>query len=403
MSCIESSGGRFSIFRNRSLTLFKNERDFKEKFDSVAVSESISISITNSLDTGFTVLVFDISAETQLRKSLFVSIPFWVVSWASAHYRSHRSCLLLVPRAQRYLTFISGFHQAFWCSRGKHVRIPCAASRDQIHHRLRFYCDSFFTWFFLRSFRHHFKTIGTTEMANVKQTQKMIPFIMCEISFGQYVCELVLVSMCLIWILGSRLILSNNQSRATLWVLETCLIVGLLPFQIILITASLSSNTYNKASWREELTFEETKSTLSRSSIIPWDFFRFWSLWGVARTSRRFVHRSHSSWLFWYVFPWKLWRSDPINQVRENRPTSILHPRKWFLILLNCARLKFVSYTSNWWEQCMTSRMHNFPPDVDFESSRSPAKSESWNSLNLHCLAVFPTWQYCVYSLVWWM
>ena len=40
-----------------------------------------------------------------------------------------------------------------------------------------------------------------------------------------------LVSMYLIWILGSKLIRSNNQSRATLWVLETCLIVGLLPFQ----------------------------------------------------------------------------------------------------------------------------------------------------------------------------
>ena len=29
-------------------------------------------------------------------------------------------------------------------------------------------------------------------MANVKQTQKVIPFITCEISLGQYVCELVL-------------------------------------------------------------------------------------------------------------------------------------------------------------------------------------------------------------------
>ena len=29
------------------------------------------------------------------------------------------------------------------------------------------------------------------EMANVEQTQKMIPFITCEISFCQYVCELV--------------------------------------------------------------------------------------------------------------------------------------------------------------------------------------------------------------------
>ena len=29
-------------------------------------------------------------------------------------------------------------------------------------------------------------------MANVEQTQKMIPFITCEISLSQYVCELVL-------------------------------------------------------------------------------------------------------------------------------------------------------------------------------------------------------------------
>ena len=69
-----------------------------------------------------------------------------------------------------------------------------------------------------------------------------------------------LVSMYLIWILGSRLIRSNNQSRATLWVLETCFIVGLLPLIIILITASLSSNTYNKASRLADWTFEGTES-----------------------------------------------------------------------------------------------------------------------------------------------
>ena len=48
-------------------------------------------------------------------------------------------------------------------------------------------------------------------------------------------------------------------------------------------------------------------------------------------------------------------------------------------------------------------KMHNVPPEVDFESSRSPTKSEFWNSPNLHCLAAFPTWQYCLYSLVWWI
>ena len=48
-------------------------------------------------------------------------------------------------------------------------------------------------------------------------------------------------------------------------------------------------------------------------------------------------------------------------------------------------------------------RMHNVPPDVDFESSRSPSKSESWNNPNLHCCAAIPTWQHCLNSQVWWM
>ena len=125
-----------------------------------------------------------------LRRTLVVNVPFWVVWWAGAHYRSPRSWLLLIPRAQRYLTFRSDF--PFWCNRGKHVRIPYAASRDQIHHRLRFCGDSLFTCTFWRSLRNHFKTIGGTEMANGKQAQQMIPFITCGISLCQYVCELVL-------------------------------------------------------------------------------------------------------------------------------------------------------------------------------------------------------------------
>ena len=109
--------------------------------------------------------------------------------------------------------------------------------------------------------------------------------------------------MYLIWILESKLILSNYQSRATLWVLETCLTVGLLPFMTILITASLSSNTYNKASWCKNWTFEWIISTLSKSLIILWDCFRFWIVWSVERTSRLFTNKSPCSLWLWFVFP----------------------------------------------------------------------------------------------------
>ena len=40
--------------------------------------------------------------------------------------------------------------------------------------------------------------------------------------------------------------------------------------------------------------------------------------------------------------------------------------------------------------KCSTSKMNKTPPDVDFESSRSPAKSESWNSPDRQCEPHFP-------------
>ena len=61
---------------------------------------------------------------------------------------------------------------------------------------------------------------------------------------------------------------SNNQSTKTLWVLDTCLIVGLLPLIIILITASLSSNTYNIALKPECVPLDGTWSMLVRSRLV---------------------------------------------------------------------------------------------------------------------------------------
>ena len=76
----------------------------------------------------------------------------------------------------------------------------------------------------------------------------MIPFITCEIPLCQDVCKLVLgvdVFDLDLWVKINSIeqpIKSNSVGS------ETCLLVGLLPYIIILITASLSSNTYNKAS-----------------------------------------------------------------------------------------------------------------------------------------------------------
>ena len=202
MSCIASFEDWSCIFRNRSSTLFKNDRDFGERFDSVAVSESITSSSMTNLSvswvdscppTSLSVLAPNISPNFPLlRRPLVVNVSSWVVWWASAHHKSPCSWLLLIPRGSEELL---GFPMQ---SKPSTFGSLNAVSWDRIHHRRWFCCDSFFT-------------------CRVK-----FPFVNMSASW-------FLVSMYLIRILGSKLILSNNQSRATLRVLETCLIVGLLP------------------------------------------------------------------------------------------------------------------------------------------------------------------------------
>ena len=94
-----------------------------EKFDSVAVSESISQSSMTNLSVSWVNCCPPTGPHRScfpqftrfplLRRPLFVNVPFWVGWWADAHQRTHLSWLLLIPRAQRYLTFVSGFSPGF--------------------------------------------------------------------------------------------------------------------------------------------------------------------------------------------------------------------------------------------------------------------------------------------------
>ena len=82
------------------------------------------------------------------------------------------------------------------------------------------------------------------DIHDVEQTKEMVPLTTRETLFGQHVSELVFGVNTFDLDFGRfRFILPNNQSNATLWVLDTCLIVELLPFMIILITALLCVTT----------------------------------------------------------------------------------------------------------------------------------------------------------------
>ena len=76
---------------------------------------------------------------------------------------------------------------------------------------------------------------------------------------------------------------------------------------------------------------------------------------------------------------------DPKSPERRCRPCVNLHLMIWPHML-----------------QFDFPKIHRDPPQVDFESSRSPVKSENWKNSYLQFSALFPTCHYCSNSLVRW-
>ena len=213
-----------------------------------------------------------------------------------------------------------------------------------------------------------------------------------------------LVSRYRIWILESRSILSTDQSKATLWVLDACLIVGLRPLIIIfnhgfivLKDIQHSIGTRMCSAWWNVINIGQIEI-----GVCSWNLLRFCD-WGVAD---RFPRGSLTSLvvLVWFGEEW----NTSITKSQRSR-AGIPSMRKLASRELISASVELCETEvcflhiqligTNVW----LPKMQRIPPDFDFESSRSPAKSESWNNPHLQCCAVFPTQQFCLCSHVCWM
>ena len=161
---------------------------------------------------------------------------------------------------------------------------------------------------------------------------------------------------------------------------------------IILITAWLCSKMYKLAPWWEDSTFEETKSTLDNSGhsfdtgVLFWGFARFSDI-----SLNDVFHRTGWSLCVWLDF-------ECITSIIKSQGSSAGMPSMGKpaskeiisasveLCETDVSFLHIQLVGTNVW----LPKIHNVPPEVDIESSRSPAKSESRNSPNLHCCAAFP-------------
>ena len=203
---------------------------------------------------------------------------------ASAGPCALKRSLLLCHKGGSLPIKLTGCPEYPWAFRRNwilHSRRPCRDSESQVHRRRLWLCHKpLFSCSFLYPFRHCLVAAGRAEMADVQQMEQIVPLITCEIPFCHCVCELVF-GVNVFDLDLSRLILSNDQSCATLWVRDTCLIVGLLSLMIILITASLSSkNVEHRTELRETSAFDETESTESterNSRVSRWIGTLVWS------------------------------------------------------------------------------------------------------------------------------
>ena len=86
----------------------------------------------------------------------------------------------------------------------------------------------------------------------------------------------------------------------------------------------------------------------------------------------------------------------PIKGERVIHPfvSSIQRNDFWFCGTVGWWRL-FLAHLTNGWQMFGLRWYKRSHTEVDFESWRSPANSESWNKPSRQCWAVLPTWQYC--------
>ena len=202
------------------------------------------------------------------------------------HFQLHlrtRRCVRFWISSHPALKFPSRseFPRIWGCNRIFRGWGTCRNRARKVHSCRSWFCHNLFFFLqFLHPFRHRFgagyqagilSAASRAGMADVEQMKKIVGLFhsaRVKLPLVKMSASWCLVSMYLIWIFGFKLILSNNQSKATLRVLATCIIVGLRPFIIILITASLSSKTYNIALEPDCVPFDGTWSILARSVLM---------------------------------------------------------------------------------------------------------------------------------------
>ena len=183
----------------------------------------------------------------------------------------------------------------------------------------------------------------------------------------------------------SKMTLSNNQSDATLWVLDW--------------TSSIDDHFDHSL-----LVFghRHLRFTLRRTCDCA-NVIQIWQLINISVTNLVLEFASSvlllpGLMIFGHSRNVTLLSPHSIGQKQGFLPSQTIIQRN---------NVRFCGTARHWtFASCTNVRLPKIQkilPEFDLVSSRSPAKSQSWNKPNRQCWAVFPTWQHFWQSFVWWM
>ena len=198
--------------------------------------------------------------------------------------------------------------------------------------------------------------------------EDIFPFITSERSFDQKFGKLASgVDM------GSRLTLSNNQSRATLWVRETCLIVGLLSLMIISNTASLSLKCTTRHCGEKVFHSERRGQSLSNTFRPMWEVSCNLGFSDVSHTVNALQHQvTLCQWLIGMTMTKSHGAKAEMPSKRKPASKDLTSDSAELCEIAVCfLHVKFIGTKSG------LPKMNEIPPNVGLESSMPPAKCES--------------------------
>ena len=226
-----------------------------------------------------------------------------------------------------------------------------------------------------------------------------IVLIVCEIYFCKDVCKLCLVSTYLIWIFGVQInaVKQPIKSNSVGFGYTSHCWTPAFDYHLNDGFVILKDVQHRTKSRKLRVRWHTVNIVQIKIVVLGWNLCLLWLCWFDVVSRDKFLCTLPLVLLSWFGEEWNT--STTKSQRSRAGITSMRKPASREIIsasvqlwATDVCFLDIQLFGTNAW----LPKMHKRPPDVNVESSRSLAKSESWDNPNLHCCAVFPRWQYCL-------